>query len=135
MKLKEFNAENLVVQRTTTPSIGINCKTGLFNFNKAAVEQMGLKSNDQIVVHQDEEDQSCWYLERLNSKDTRKGFTIREKSNVTAGLLFNNVALAKLISESVAFTGKSGRLLVAGQPTEFNKKKLWGIITSSLRNA
>jgi hypothetical protein len=134
MKLKEFNAENTTTLRgagvNATPKIGLNTKVGLFNFNKPACELMGLKKGDQIIIHQDEEDPENWFLEKVK----QKGFTLRDKENVTKGLLFNNTTLARAIGASVSFTGQSGRILIAGKPTEFEKRKLWGLLTSSLKN-
>lgn len=133
MKLKEFNSENTINVRgggRLIPAIGINLKVGLFNISKAACELIELKNNDQIVIHQDEEDKENWYIEKVKSK----GFVVRNKEAVTAGVLFNNVTLARAIAESVDFKGKSGKALIAGKPTILDKRKLWGIILSGFTN-
>lgn len=132
MKLREFNPENCisVSQRKGQASISIDTKVGCNRITKAACETLGLKAGDCIVFHQDETDTENWYLEKVKSG----GFELRENDKITSGLLFNSVALARKIAESVDFTERSGRILIAGQPTDFQKKKLFGLITSSLRN-
>jgi hypothetical protein len=130
MKLKEFNAENTISTRTSAPVIGMNLKNGLFNINREVCDLIGLGDGDSVVFHQDQEDEQNWYLEKVKEK----GFSVRKKENVTKGVIFNNTTLARAIAKSVAFEGASGRLLVAGKFTEFQRRKLWGIITTSLRN-
>jgi hypothetical protein len=131
MKLKEFNAENCVSIKTGTSCISINIKTGLAAINKYAAQQMELKPEDMIVIHQDEEAPENWYLEKVKAK----GFPLRKKDNVSAGLFFNNSALVKSIAESVNYKEKSGRLLIAGKPTKLDKRILWGLLTISLKKA
>ncbi len=124
MKLKEFNEETCTQLRSTLPSLGINFKTGLFNFNKTACDLLGLKNNDQVIFLQDEDEPQCWYVEKVKSK----GFMVREKSNVSTGVLFNNSNLAKQIKENVDADSKSARILIAGKATEAEKRKLWGLL-------
>ncbi len=123
MKLKEFNAENTINHRAGIPAIGVNQKNGLFNINRLATNLMGLKNGDGIVFHQDEKTPQNFYLEK--AKD--KGFVLREKVNINSGVLFNNSSLARVIGETMK-TKESFRLLIAGQPTEMEKRKLWGLI-------
>lgn len=133
MKLKEFNSENTVNVRgggKLIPAIGINLKVGLFNISKAACELIDLKNNDQVVIHQDQEDKGNWYIEKVKAK----GFIVRNKEAITSGVLFNNTTLARAIGESVDFKGKSGKALIAGQPTMQDKRKLWGLILSGFTN-
>jgi hypothetical protein len=132
MKLKEFNSENTITVRggrSTTPKIGLSTKTGLFNFNRSACQLIDLKPGEQIVILQDEEDTENWFLEKVK----QKGFVLREKGNFK-GLLFNNTTLARAIADSVSFKEQSGRILIAGKSTVFEKRKLWGLLTASLRN-
>lgn len=124
MKLKEFNTENTVTTRNGVASIGVNTKTGLFNLNKQAKELTGLKNGDQIVLLQDEDDPGCWYLQKVKDK----GFEIREKGNVTAGLLFNNTALSRALAEGLGKTETAFKVLIAGKATVVEKKTLWGLL-------
>lgn len=128
MKLKEYNSENCVsLGRTHSPSISINTKTGLIRISVSAANLIGLADGDQVKFHQDEEEESDWYLEKVPSG----GFAIREH---TGSMIFNNTSLTRKIADSVEFQDKTGKCLVAGKPTEFQKRKLWGVLTSTLRN-
>jgi hypothetical protein len=131
MKLKEFNPENCIGAnpRSKAPSITIDTKIGCNRINGSACELMGLSEGDQIKLHQDEDEEADWYMEKV--KDG--GFTLR-KGPAGSSLLFNNTKLSKKIAESVAFEGRSGKCLIAGKPTEFQKRKLFGVLTSGLRN-
>jgi hypothetical protein len=131
MKLKEFNTENCTGLRTRTsaPAITVDTKTGCNRINGAASELIGLSDGDQVKFHQDEDEEGDWYMEKV--KDG--GFELR-KGPAGSTLLFNNVKLSKKIAESVAFEGRSGKCLIAGKPTEFQKRKLFGVLTSGLRN-
>lgn len=132
MKLKEFNAETCVNERKyfSVPSVAINMKTGLFRFNHEAVKLLELADGDQVMFLQDEGEPENWYVERVKDK----GFVVRHKETVGKGVLFNNSQLARLIAESVLFTGLSGRCLIAGEPTEFKKRRLWGVLTATMKN-
>jgi hypothetical protein len=133
MKLKEFNVENTVSERYTpvqVPALGINVKSGLFRLNKAAAELIGAKVDELVVLHQDEEEPTDWYIEKVKEK----GFKLRFKDNVGSGLFFNSAPLAKAIADSVEFNGKGGKVLVAGKPTDFQKRKLFGLLTGGLKN-
>jgi hypothetical protein len=131
MKLKEFNADNCAsAPGGKSPTVALNTKTGLFRINKEACVLMDLSANDQIKFHQDEEEEGDWYIEKVKEG----GFVLREKETITKGLIFCSSHLAKKIAESVSFSGQSGNCLVAGKPTEFQKRKLFGLLTATLRN-
>lgn len=123
MKLKEFNTENVTHTRKGTPTLSVNCKGGLFTFSKDSVELIGMKANDQIIFCQDEDDKGNWYLEIVKEK----GFSVREKGNVTTGLFFNNCHLARTLSGTPE---GSHKFLIAGKPTIEKKRILWGLISS-----
>lgn len=134
MKLKEFNAENTVAIRgggaVKVASLSLNQKTGLFTLNEQACAQIGLSDGDQVIIHQDEEDETNWYLEKVKEK----GFFMRSKESAGKGLMFNNTAMVRAICSSVNFTDNGGRILIAGKVTELGKRKLWGLLTTGLRN-
>jgi hypothetical protein len=115
---------------TRVPCISINVKVGLFRLNPEAQKLVNLQDGDQIVFLQDEEDPANWYLEKVKEK----GFVLRMKETAGKGLVFNNIAVGRQIAESVAFTGKSGKCLIAGEATEFKKRQLWGVITGTMIN-
>lgn len=132
MKLKEFNTETCVTPRiyNGVPCININVKVGLFRLNPEAQKLVNLQDGDQIVFLQDEEDPANWYLEKVKEK----GFVLRMKETSGKGLVFNNIAVGRQIADSVAFTGNSGKCLIAGEATEFKKRQLWGVLTGTLKS-
>ena len=134
MKLKEFNAENTISVRggfPNKPVVGLNTKSGLFNFSPTAVAILQLKAGDQIVCHQEEEQPDTWYLEKV----TANGFVLREKANITKGLIFNNTALARAIAGSVDMGSQGGKVIISGEPLKLGKRTLWIVITASLKKA
>lgn len=128
MKLKEFNTENCVVVRNTLPSVTIS-KIGLLNLNNAACELIKLKEGDQVVFHQDEENTDNFYIEKV----TDKGFALRRKESISAGLIFNNSSLANTLIKAMNYHDdkKSYRIILAGQPTKFNKRTFYGLLLSN----
>lgn len=132
MKLKEFNSENTLSTRgggSKIPGVSINQKSGTFSINLEACTLIDLKENDQVVIHQDEEDQENWYLEKVKEK----GFTCRNQKALGKGLVFNNTSLVRSICASVEHEENGGRILIAGKPTMVEKRKLWGLIVTSLK--
>lgn len=134
MALKHFNSATLpsISSRGTAPIISLNMKAGLFGINKAACELLGLKNGDYIGFAQDDEDEVKWYV----YKSDKTGFQVREKNNVTSGVLFNNSRMGKLIAASVAFEGKGGKMLVEDKPFTIQglKNKYYPLNMSGLRN-
>ena len=131
MKLKTFNTTNVTSIRETAPFMHCNKTTGLFNINRTACQALGLKAGNQIQFHQSEDEESDWYCEVV-AKD---GFVVRESQKTNAGaLIFNSTFIIKKIFESVAFTGKSGRLLI-GEEIRHGKQILFTLITGKLRNS
>lgn len=126
MQLKTFNSENVHPVRESKPCIRINTKTGLFNFSTGACKLIGLKPGDRVSFHQDEDEPADWYLEV-----TPDGFELREKVNVTKGMLFNSSVMARALVYSVREV-QSGRVHIAPEPITVNKKTLWPLITAAL---
>lgn len=131
MKLKAFNSETCVSvrTRTTKASIGINTKTGFCRINKIFCEKVGIKNGDKISFHQDEEAKEDWFL-LVNDP---MGFEVRERKTISGGLVFGNTTLVRKITESVAFEGLSGQVLLASEPIIEDEKKYWPLITASLK--
>ena len=130
MKLKEFNAENTMSLRSEKPSLHINTKTGLFSFNKAACDKLGLVDGDQVTFHQDEEDPGDWYIRTLGK--TGKGFALRAKENVSKGLLFNNTSMARALVFSIQDGLLSCRIPLASEATKDGKSTYWALMTAAL---
>ena len=130
MKLKTFNTTNVQsLGRTQSPFFQVNSSTGLFNINKTAAELIGLKDNSQIQFHQSEDDPADWYVEVVKTD----GFVVRYKENVGKGFLFNSTKLCRLILDSIAYTGNSGRIYI-GESVKNGKQILFTLITAKLIN-
>lgn len=123
MKLKEFNIENTsAATKRGTPKLSIY-KSGMLVFNKYASEQLKLEAGKQIKLHQDEEDETCWYLELVKDK----GFLLKTGTGGNkGGFAFASSALARQITESL---DGGGSMLIAGKPTDFKGRTLWGLLS------
>ena len=128
MKLKEFNAENTLTVRTDKPTVHINTKTGLFNFSRSACVLLNIKHGDRVTFHQDEEEPTDWYVEKVL---TETGFPLRANNNTSKGLLFSNTSMARAIVHSVKEV-TSGKIAIVAEPTKVEKRKLYALLTASL---
>jgi len=93
MKLKVYSAENSMNVITGKAMIRINRKAGLFTFSKAAKEMIDLKLNDKVLIAQDEENPTDFYIHETASPS---GFPLRAKTD-DYGLSFNCSKLANTI--------------------------------------
>ena len=81
------------------------------------------------MFHQDEDNEEDWYIEVVKEK----GFPVRHKEG-TDYLSLNKVAVCKQIYDSLAYEKQCGKCLIAGVPMMQDKRKLWAILTTSLKN-
>lgn len=130
MKLKEFNAEN-TISRVGSSYMSFNTKSGVINFNKNACDHIGLQAGDSLILHQDEEDCESWFIEKATDEHC-VGFSLRGK-DIKNGLAFNNATLARALADSLNYRDQSGKILIASQPTEFENRTLYGLLTASLK--
>ena len=132
MKLKVYNTNNLPKQERGAPYIHANSKTGLMRITTQAAERMGLKSGDKLAFAQDEDEPTDWYAFK-----SPEGFEVREGSEKKPGygLLFNNTSIVRLIFESVAYEGTSGRMMIGAEPVKSGKVDHWPVITAGLKNS
>lgn len=129
MNLKTFSP-------VTTPSIrGVHAAAGIgvtavgvFTLNKEAVEKLKVKAGDHVHVLQDKDNAEDWYI----CKVKEDGYVLRHQKNGL--LIFNAAPAAREIFESVVYTGKSGRVLLAGMPTKHDGLTLYGLLTNLLKN-
>lgn len=93
MKLIEFNPENSVQLNPGASTIRVNRKAGLISFSKMAGTIMNLKRGMKLLVYQDEENPTNWYI-RISSA----GFPLRTSNDKAFD--FNNTTLAHKILNS-----------------------------------
>lgn len=130
MKLKTFNLTNTPsVGRTQLPQIGVNIKSGLIRINKAACELMQLEGTHQIAFLQDEAEPGDWYLE-IVKKD---GFPVRGKIN-QPGLFAQSTTIVRNIFDSMSYIKLSGIIRIAKEPVKLDKRLLWPLLTTNLKN-
>lgn len=123
MKLKSYNTENMEVKRASIPSITVNLKVGTFSINRAACDIIGLKPGDLVQFNQDESNTENWYIEKVKTN----GFAVRGKTDESTGVLFNHTSMAREIAGSFDINS-TFRMLVAGEPTKFEKRTLHGLL-------
>lgn len=128
MKLKTFDTTNVLVERKQEARIHINISTGLFTINKTAADLMALKAGEMVCLHQDEDEKENWYIEKVK----KDGFSLRYNGNLGSGVFFNSAIMARMIVESVE-ADKGGRVKI-GEKIEFNKRTLWTLVTTYLKN-
>ena len=126
MNLKQFDTTNTVT-RMTKPYIRVNSK-GVFMINATAAQKIGLQPNDHIVLHQDEDREADWYLEKVEH-DT--GFKVR-KNSASSSLLFNSCDLRNKIIDSLDALFDGTLTLPLG--TDPVKGKYWPLITAALNS-
>jgi hypothetical protein len=107
-------------------AMSINVKTGLFNINRHACDRIGLTDKSQVLILQDEDDPQNFYIEKVESG----GQVVREKKPVTNGVLFNNRSLACQVAQGLKkeLDGNRMRILIAGEATELDDRKLFGLL-------
>jgi hypothetical protein len=130
MKIKHFNACNTAVQSRTVkePVLSFSSKTGVFRFNKPAVELLQLKVNEQLEFAQDEENAKSWFI----LKADKDGFEVRDKK----GLTFNNVKLAGHITSSLngEAAGTNYKIKIIEQAVQLEGKQYYPIEISAKSN-
>jgi hypothetical protein len=125
LNLIEFNADNVSSDGTGVAAVSISIKTGIFFFSKSAKSVLDLSPGDMIQFLQDANEKTDWYIEKVK----KGGFVLRV--NKSKNFTFNNTVIARKIHDSLSDQDKSIRLLIAGQPTKFEKRTLWGLLSVS----
>ena len=128
MKLTTFNQTTMpnYSSRNGQATIGMNFKTGLFNFSKEAVTVLKLNNGTNVQLHQDEEEPSDWYIEVVEEG----GFVVRHDKDKEV-VFFNNTATARCVRDCFEHGDNeptSARFQLASEPIEHEDRELWGII-------
>jgi hypothetical protein len=104
------------VSRTGIPKLHI--RSGRFNISKTAKEITGLDLGDKVMMHQDQDEPSTWYL----SKETN-GFEIKKAKNGVALAFYSNHLMQTILEcfqEEKALT-----LRMDSDPVKFQNKDFW----------
>lgn len=135
MKLKVFNQSNSVSQRLTEAGININ-QIGVISLNREAVKLMGLTEKSTVVIHQNEDDQSEFYLQANPKKD---GIALRKSAGKTEGsLVFQSALISKNIlsgyHEDKRLTSPSSIFMpLAKEVQKVGGLELWPLLRSGAK--
>lgn len=131
MKLKSYNEKNSRLTKEGECFMRINLNAGLFSFSRRACTVLGIEDHDRIEIHQDEENPKDWYVEIASEGN---GFPVRRKDNDKKGnATFNCSHIAHQIFNSIELEDqKSAGFNISETPVEFEGRKLFLIITSSV---
>nr|WP_321357212.1 hypothetical protein [uncultured Draconibacterium sp.] len=125
MKLKTYSREDCKYRYAGSPVFRVE-KSGVLKLSKQAYEQIDLKAGEKILILQDQERPTDWYIQKTNNED---GFVLRESSN---HLAFNakNIAIEILKSLGVEFKAMSFQM--STNPID---GKYYAILTKSVKGS
>lgn len=109
----------------TMPIITVSPKSGYISFSRGACESMDLNKGDKVLVHQDQDAPSNWFVEKTNKEN---GIKVRKPAS-SNGLMFSNSYLVKKILYSLGRT-ETTRIPVGSRPDE---NGLWSLITKAVK--
>lgn len=124
MKLKTYD-ERMSKKRPTKPTIYFS-KYGLITLSTSFCERAGLKPGDCVLVHQDEDEPTDWYLSKAI-----EGFELRNATKNTNALCFNSQKVCYEFRDSMELNhNESHSFYMATEPNVVNKEHYYAILTS-----
>lgn len=122
MKLKTIKNR---ARAPKTASISFNKKNGVIIINQDAGELLGITAGDTLSLSQDEERPKDWYIS--------KGGGLRVRNSNSGSLATGGKYIACKLFESLGlYSDKSVRFPIAEQPTEYEGKRYFAILTAAL---
>lgn len=128
MNLKCFNTENVKDHKPRRKAFLTFQKNGMCRLSHEAAAIMNVKAGSQLQFHQDEDEQQNWFVEVVK----KDGFTIRESSTSSSGLLFNAASIRRLIFQSLNYNGENARIYL-GEEVQYEKRILFTLVTAKLK--
>lgn len=127
MKTKVYSPSSSAYKPRRAPVIAVN-KYGQIRFSSTVVEAMEIKGGDKVVFHQDEENLTDWYVQKIREGD---GFIIRVHSGKTH--IFNSSNLVRRILKSCGIEKiGSYSFPVSLEPTDINDLPAYALITAAV---
>ena len=123
MKLRSFNPSNTPNGRSGKPLVTVALNAGTFTFNRLAIDALGLNEKSQVVIHQDEESPSDWYVEVIGEG----GFPLRIADDMSSAR-FNNKQLGRSIADAHEIDEMTFRLQIARECTKVSNAEMWGLL-------
>lgn len=123
MNITTFKEQDFVTKRKSDATIRVNYNR--LNFSSKAVEILGLKATDRVLIHQDNKETHIWYL----SLD-KKGFKIASIKK-SPSLYLYNTDLAVMILKAFGFKKKTDafNFYLEEEPIEYKGVKYWKLET------
>ncbi len=130
LELTEYSPETAPpkAKKEKDPIVGMNSKSGLITFNSQLCDLMGLKEGMKVCLHQNKKDLSNWYLEISEDKGF-KAVPIKSGN----GMKFNTTTVVRDLFKSIDFEEKMRKMSVSQTPLHSGDKKLFFIITKSIK--
>lgn len=130
MKFKEFNSSNSTMLAPGEATIRINSKAGILSFSKEASKMLQFNSTTKVVMLQDEDIPTDWYVKITKAEN---GFPLRKKDEKIE-YCFNSTPLAKAILASLKTDKdtpvyKAAGFKISKMAVEFKGEAYWPIIT------
>lgn len=121
MKAKVYSRENCKYKTNGKSAISLS-KSGVISISSQAIEKIGLTAGDKILMVQDEEKPTDWYIQKTEEEH---GFVLRKS---TKHLAFNAKSIVIDLLKSLGKELQSTSFILATEPTE---EVYYAIITKS----
>lgn len=119
MKLRRFDKVNANRRaRITNPAVSISKYNGRIAFNIPAADLLQLENKDRILIFQDLEDRSSWYMKKT---DEASGFNCVKKKDGAYHEFYSTVAVDELFRSIGMVNEKSVKLRLKSNPFMGNK--------------
>lgn len=123
MNITTFKEKDFLVKRKSDATIRVNYNR--LNISTRAVELLGLKQTDRVLIHQDNKETSTWYL----SLD-KEGFRlapVKVKKNPTY-YVYNKDLASMILAAFDLKEGDAFSFMVEEEPIEHKGVKYWKLI-------
>lgn len=131
MKLKTYNPDTCPSHRMVKDkSISLNLKRGVITINVSLARAMNLELGDSIMLHQDEDRPTDWYITKSRAKE--QGFSLRNLSSKSGVLGLANRLLVDSILRSCNRLDIVHCKLRVGEPIDFDGRQMYPIITGPI---
>ena len=128
MNLKAFNTENVKDHKPRGKAFISFHKNGMCRLSDEAAAIMQVQPGSQLQFNQDQDNPENWFMEVVK----KDGFTVREASSSSSGLLFNAASIKRMIFESLNYQGENARIYL-GEEVQYQKRILYTLVTAKLK--
>lgn len=128
MKLKEIIPQTRVGHQA--PALTVDLKYGVLRLNLAALKLLGISADAKLAFHQEEDKPENWYIEVNKSGAAALRVTPTKPGGKAIRAQVGCRGIANQLAEcaDVPAGTRTFTLPIAGQPTMFEKRKLYGLL-------